>query len=157
MPVGVRGADDLRRDLGEDEQRERDRDGAERQRELAFAEQPLRDHRRQRRGRRGDERVAEQDHAEQLVGLAEQRHRQLGAARAALRAVLQPVPVDRHHRGLGDREEAGGHQQHDERQRQACLDGMSSTVRSAPEEDLEHELAAEVAEDEQQRAAENPF
>ena len=67
----------------------------------------LGDHRRERGGRRGDELVAEQDHAEQLVGLREQRQREPRAARAALRLVLQPVAVGRHHRRLGDREEAG--------------------------------------------------
>ena len=33
--------------------------------------------------------------------------RELRAALAALRAMLQPIAVDRHHRRLGDREEAG--------------------------------------------------
>ena len=75
------------------------------QRELALAEQPLGDHRGQRGGGGCDQRVAEQDDAQQLVGLAEQRLRQLRAALAPLRAVLQPIAVGRHHRRLGDREE----------------------------------------------------
>ncbi len=111
----MRCAEDLGRDLGEDEQAEGNGDRAERQRELSFAEQALRDHRRQRRGPRRNERVAEQDDAEQRVGLAEQRQRELGAALAALRAVLEPVSVYGHHRRLRDREETRGRETHGER------------------------------------------
>ena len=85
------------------------------ERELAFAEQARGDHAGERRRAGVDQVVAEQDDAEQAVGLREQRHRELGAAVAALRAVLQPIAVGRHHRRLGQREEPRHDEQHRER------------------------------------------
>ena len=79
------------------------------------AEEPRGDHAGQRRRARVDEVVAEQDDAEQAVGLREQRHRELGALVAALRAVLQAVAVDGHHRRLRHREEPRDDEQHGER------------------------------------------
>ena len=68
--VGMRGADHLGRDLREhQDQRTRSRP-CPAPAPLAFAEQALRDHRGQRGGGRGDQRVAEQDDAQQLVGLS---------------------------------------------------------------------------------------
>ena len=49
-------------------------DRADGERELAFAEQPRGDHAGERGGAGVDEVVAEQDDAEQPVGLREQRH-----------------------------------------------------------------------------------
>ncbi len=77
-------ADDLRRDLGEDQQRERDGDGSDRERELAFAEEAFGYDGGECRRAGGDQRVAEQDDAEQLVGLVEQGDGFLGAAMALL-------------------------------------------------------------------------
>ena len=85
---------------------------------LALAEKALRDDGRQRRRARRDQGVAEQDHAEEGVGPAEKRERQLGAATAARSTVLQPVAVDSHHRRFRDREEAGREQQHADRDRE---------------------------------------
>ena len=58
------------RDLREHEDQERHRDGADRQREFALAEQADRDDRCQRRRAGVDEVVAEQDHAQQTIGFA---------------------------------------------------------------------------------------
>ncbi len=107
----MRRTDDLGRNLGEHEDRERDGDGSQRQRELAFAEQALGDDGGQCRGCGGDERVAEQNDAQELVDLRKQRERLPGAALAAMGAVAEPVPVRRHHRGLRNREETGGDEQ----------------------------------------------
>jgi hypothetical protein len=52
--------------------RERDRNGTDRERELAFAEQALGDDGRERGGGRRNQRVAEQNDAQQLVGHSEQ-------------------------------------------------------------------------------------
>ena len=71
-PIGVRCTDDLGGDLGEHEQGKRNSHRAQRERELAFAEQPLGDHRRHRRRGGSHQRVAEKDHAEQLIGLTEE-------------------------------------------------------------------------------------
>ena len=112
-----------------------------------------------------DQVVAEQDDAEQAVGLREQRERELRAALAALRAMLQPIAVRRHHRRLGEREEPRGDEQHGERDAERGRAGCRPSGRGAaacgdtalaPEQDLEHELAAEVGEDEKRRAGEDP-
>jgi hypothetical protein len=116
--VGVGGADDLRSDLGKHEDQERDRDGAECERPLALAEQAHGDEARERGRGRVDQVVAEQDDAEQAVGLREKRHGEPRAARAALRLMLQPIAVRGHHRRLGDRKEARRHEQDDQRQRE---------------------------------------
>ena len=113
--VGVRGADDLRRDLRKDQYRQRDRDAAQHERDLALSEQARGDHRRQRGGDRVDQRVAEKDDAEQLVGAGEKPEGDFRAAFAALGSQTQPVPVDRHHRRLGDREKARNRKQRDQR------------------------------------------
>jgi hypothetical protein len=73
--VGVRRADDLGRDLREHEERERDRYGAKREGQLALAEEALGDHGRQRRRAGRDERVSQQDHAQQPLDLRQQRDR----------------------------------------------------------------------------------
>ena len=112
--VGVRRADHLGRDLRDDQDRERDRDGARCQHPLLLAEEALGDDRGERRRRGVDQVVAEQDHAEQPVGPAEQRQRELRATLAARGAVLQAIAVRRHHRGLGEREQPGEHEQHRE-------------------------------------------
>ena len=126
--IGVRGAEHLRRDFGKDQQRERDGDRPERERHLAFAEQALGDDGGDRRGTRGDERVAEQDDAEQLVGLRQQANGELGAALALLGAVAQPIAIDRHHRGLGDREKRGEDEQDRERDQQRAKRDVVQTA-----------------------------
>ena len=115
----MRRADDLGRDLGEHEQSERDRDGAERECRLALAEQPFGDDRGHGRCGRGNERVAQKDHAKQFVRLGQQRQGKLCAVRSLLGAVTKPVTIDRHHRGLGDREKRGSQQSGRESREQA--------------------------------------
>jgi hypothetical protein len=100
------------------ENQERHRHGAERERPFALAEQAHGDDARERCRSGVDQVVAQQDHAEQLVGLCEERKRKSRAARTALRLVLQPIAVRRHHRRLGNREKSRRHQQDDQRQRQ---------------------------------------
>ena len=75
-------------------------------RQLALAEQAEGDDGDERGGGGVDQVVAEQDHAEQLVGLGEQLGGESCAAVAGLGQVLQPVAVERHHAGFGDGEEA---------------------------------------------------
>jgi len=113
--IGVRGAHDLGRDLGKDQDRERDGDAADHQRYLALSEQARGDHRGERGRDRVDQRVAEEDDAEQLVGAGEQAEGDFGAAFAVLRPEPQPVPVDRHHRRLGDREKTRNRKQRNQR------------------------------------------
>ncbi len=83
--------------------------------DLALSEQARGDHRGQRGRDRVDQRVAEQDDAEQLVGAGEQSERDFGAAFAALRPEPQPMPIDGHHRRLGDREKSRNRKQRDQR------------------------------------------
>jgi hypothetical protein len=75
------------------EQSERDRHRSGRERELAFAEEALRDHRRQRSRHPRDQRVAEQDHTQQRVRPAEgARSASLAPRRRAAR-MFQPIAV----------------------------------------------------------------
>ena len=113
--VRVRSADDFRRDLGEYEEGERNGDSAETQRDFPFTEQALGEDRRERRGSGVEERVAEQNDAEQSVGFVQQSDRELRAAVAALRAVLQTIAVDRHHRRFGEGKKTGGDDQREQR------------------------------------------
>ena len=110
--------DHLWRDLGKDEQCERYRYGAQAERELTFAEQTLRDDRCKGRGGGGHEGVSEQDHAKQLVGLSEQRKRQARSGHSARRSMLEAISIDRHHRGLRDREKTRRQQQGNQREQQ---------------------------------------
>ena len=116
--IGVRGAEHLRRDFGKDEQCERNGDRPQRERHLAFAEQTLGDDGGDRRGTCRNERVAEEDDAEQPVGLRQQGNGELGPSLALLGTVSQPVAIDRHHRSLGDREKAGEDDQDRQRDQQ---------------------------------------
>ena len=100
--------------ISEYQQRERDHDRSGRQHHFAFAEKPLGDYRGERCGTRGNQRIAEQNHAEQLVGPGEESERKLGSADAPLRAKPQPVTIDGHHRGLGDGKEARDEKQQDQ-------------------------------------------
>ena len=113
--LGVGCANHLRRDLGEHEDQERDQQRADAERDLVFAEELDRDDRHQGRRSRVDEVVAEQDHAEQSMGLPQQDGGALCAAVALADEVLQPVTVQRHHARFGNREEGRDHEQHAER------------------------------------------
>ncbi len=73
-----------------------------------------RDDGRQRGGQVVDEVVADQDDADQAVRTGKQAGNTLGAALTALGAVTETVAVDRHHAGLGTREEGRQDDQDDQ-------------------------------------------
>jgi hypothetical protein len=108
----VRRADDLGRDLGKNEDQESHRQRAQAERNLAVAEQADRDHRGEGCRPRVDERIAQQDHTEQPVGLGKQGGRAPGAAVTLPDEMLQPVAVQRHHARFRNRKKCRYHEQH---------------------------------------------
>ena len=116
--LGVGGADHLRRDLAEHQQEEGHGRGGDGDRPLVLSQHPECDHRAERGCGGVGEVVAEQDHAEQLVGALQELRGEDGAAVAGLGQVLQPVAVERHHAGFGDGEERG--EEAGERRRRAA-------------------------------------
>jgi hypothetical protein len=98
----VGGAEDLRRDFGEDQDGEGDQQGADRKRPLFLAEELDGDDRHQ--GRRGgvEQIVAEQDHAQHLVGAAQQVEGEYRSAVTFACQMAQAMAVGGHHRRFGD-------------------------------------------------------
>src|SRR4029079_9218464 len=161
--IGVRGADDLRRDFRKDQDRQRDRHAPDHQRRLALSEQARRDYRGQRGRDLVDQRIAKKNDAEQLVGASEKSQRDFGPALTVLGFQTQPMSVDGHHRRLGDREKARNRKQRDQRDDQRRQRNVVQAARavkgwrsvfgargalsrrrrlSAVQDRLEHELAA---------------
>jgi hypothetical protein len=104
---GIRCADDLRRDFREHDDEERDEARRYRQHDVVVAERVQRDRRGEHGNDRVDHVVADQDDAQKLIGFGEQALRRARAQRPLVGEVLQAMAVQRHHRGFGNREEAG--------------------------------------------------
>ena len=93
--------DHLRRDFAEHQDQKSEQQRRREQHHFAVAEQANGQHGRQRARGGIDQIVAQQDHAQELVGLVQQRLRPHRAAHAGLGGVAQAIAVDRHHRRLG--------------------------------------------------------
>ena len=112
--LGIGGADHLRGDLAEHQDREGHGQRAQAQGELAVAEELHGDDRDECRAGRVDEVLPEQEHAEQTVGVLQQIGRQARSPIAGLDQMAQAETIERHHAGLGEREERREEQESDE-------------------------------------------
>ncbi len=143
----MRRTDHLGGDLGEHDEEEADDDRAHEIGDLVVAEQVHRDEPRDRR-RDGDrQRIADQDAAQQPIGSLEHLRDADRAAVAFADEVLEAEAVDRHHRGLGNREERREHEHCCECAEQpAERDVFHACALAAAEDHLEHEAASHVRE-----------
>ena len=106
----IGGADHLGCDFAEHENHEGGGRRGDDEREFAVAHEPSRDLTDQKGGRGVDYIVAEQNDAQELIGLRQQIGGDARTA-AALHEVAQPIPVERHHARFGNGEESGNDQQ----------------------------------------------
>jgi hypothetical protein len=126
--LGIRRADHLGRDLAEHQDHEGDDQRRRGEREFGFAEEAERQVGHERGRCRIDQVVPEQHDTQQAVGAGEELGRQAGTAMPGLHEVLKPIAVERHHAGLGDREEPGDHEEDDQREQQGVGGGVVQGV-----------------------------
>ena len=152
----IRGAHHFGGHFAEHQNGESQQQRSGEQDDLAVAEQTDGQHGRQRSGCGVDQIVAQQDDAEQLVGAVQQG---LGAHRAAyprLRGVPQAIAVDRHHRGFGCGEESRRQQQNCQHDEQRLGRETVQPRASALENHLEHELRAQVGQQQKREPCDRP-
>ena len=168
-------------DFAEYENEKSDHQGTGCEREFAFAEQPERYYGDESGRCRVDQVVSQQDHAEQAIGAGKQLRSEACPTVAGLGQMPQPITVERHHAGFGNRKERGNDEQHDERNQQrrkrnfiqaraplACRQVMSigrgnlsvkqawRRLRLPLQQYFENEFASDISENQREKACERP-